>query len=81
MPTLSGAPCRAVAHRCGLASPCAGSRLALANVLMSTALRAYKLLLVTSQITVPIFAIVHLPSIITLSTAWFTPGGWMYIIM
>ena len=36
---------------------------------------------VASQITVPIFAIVHLPSIITLSTAWFTPGGWMYIIM
>ena len=35
----------------------------------------------SSQITVPIFAIVHLPSIITLSTAWFTPGGWMYIIM
>jgi hypothetical protein len=37
--------------------------------------------LMQSQITVPIFAIVHLPSIITLSTAWFTPSGWMYIIM
>jgi hypothetical protein len=50
-------------------------------MIWTSGLRPDKLLLMTSQITVPIFAIVHLPSIITLSTAWFTPGGWMYIIM
>lgn len=36
---------------------------------------------ITPEISVPMFAIVHLPSIVTISTAMFTPRGWMYIIM
>ena len=36
---------------------------------------------VAAQVSVPLWAIVHLPSVVTLGTAAFTPRGWIYIIM
>ncbi|KAK9837464.1 hypothetical protein WJX81_004395 [Elliptochloris bilobata] len=39
------------------------------------------LLLVHFGVTIPLWALVHLPVVITLSTAFFTPQGWVHCIL
>ena len=34
-----------------------------------------------SQVSIPLWALVHLPVVVTLSTAAFTPNGWVHSIL
>lgn len=37
--------------------------------------------LVTPQVSIPLWALVHLPVVVTITTAVFTPKGWLHCIL